>query len=143
MPTIIWQPTNNFEATPVVLGVPATSLSTAVVKGVAISSLSTAALPSAVPAGSTLAVSDGTSTIQVQVTSAGAAQGATTIPITSTTPTVSLPVGSRVSGWGGKSERETVVVPQEAHFVEPGDVAAVQSYLQGLPGGGTVAVRAW
>jgi hypothetical protein len=63
------------------------TLAVAITSGVAITTLSlNAGLPVALAASANLTVTDGVNTLAVQVTGAGAAQNATTIPINSVTP---------------------------------------------------------
>lgn len=69
----------------------------------ATTSLAVSALPAAIPAGTIVLVHPTDKTIRQNFTTSGAAQGATSIPITSKSPVVAFPIGSVATywAWGG------------------------------------------
>ena len=85
--TALQTPGAQAAVTYVAIGTGAGTLSGAITAGVAVTALALdAGLPASLAANASLTVTDGTNSETVTVTAAGAAQGATSIPITSWTP---------------------------------------------------------
>lgn len=75
-----------------------TTLSSGLSTGSPITAIPVAALPQAIPAGGNVYITDGATNAQLFACPAGAAQGATSIPVTSQTPNFAYTNGTTVKG---------------------------------------------